>query len=79
MSPRLTKFRNTEKRLYIEGRRIEFRDGKKWLQGVVARKWTTDPTGAEYVMVTSKDVSTLNVNNGETVKAYPGSIRQLNW
>jgi hypothetical protein len=55
---------------------VLWKDGGKWYKGRVANTVRVDDTGAQYITVENVDVSTHNVETGETTRAYPDGIKR---
>ena len=74
------KFRRTftpaERRAFRNNRSVLWLDNRKWRTGVIVGGIGTDAAGAEYVVVLNTGHATRNVDDGETTRAYPGSVKK---
>lgn len=69
-------FSAQEMKNFATGKRIEWKDDRRWHPGTVVIGPRTDLTGAMYVLVRNTGAATRNVDAGEVTRAYPGSIRR---
>lgn len=68
-------FTAPERRAFLHGRAVLWKDGGKWHKGVVEGTIRKDATGRDYIAVRNTDKATRNVDQGETTRAYPGSVK----
>lgn len=75
MKPHGTGFTAPERRAFLHGRAVLWKDGGKWRDGVVNGTIRKDATGRDYLPVRNTGPATKNVGAGETTRAYPGSVK----
>lgn len=69
-------FTAPERRAFLHGRAVQWKDGGKWHPGTVNGTIRKDVTGRDYIEVRNTGAATKNVDAGEITRAYPGSVRQ---
>lgn len=66
---------NAERRMFLHGVKVVWKDGAKWHPGVVVSV-NRDVTGRDYVTVRNTGKATRNVAAGEVTRAYPGYVKK---
>lgn len=69
-------FTPPERRAFLHGRAVLWKDSGKWHKGVVEGTIRQDTPGRDYIMVRNTDKATKNVAAGEITRAYPGSVKK---
>lgn len=69
-------FTAPERRAFLHGRAVLWKDAGKWHTGVVVGTVRKDATGRDYITVRNTDKATKNVAAGEETRAYPGSVKR---
>lgn len=68
-------FTASERRAFLHGRAVLWKDGGRWHPGVVV-SLNKDVTGRDYATIRNTGPATKNVAAGETTRAYPGGIKK---
>jgi hypothetical protein len=69
-------FTAAERKVFLHGYTVQWKDGGKWHPGVVVGMIHKDATGRDYIDVRNTGAATRNVAANEVTRAYPGSVRK---